>query len=73
MEAPQMCNTLHKATDTDFGEYVTTANKCLHVIRHINPIKEQEELDAFWCMLIFEEQDMVRTKRRTKNAMCGTA
>lgn len=39
-----MCDTLNKATDTDFGEDVTTANKCLHAISHIDPIKEQEEL-----------------------------
>lgn len=42
MEASQMRKTLNQATDTDFGEDVTTANSCLHAISHINAIKEQE-------------------------------
>lgn len=41
-----MCETLNQATGTDFVEDVTTANKCLHGVRHINAIKEQEELKS---------------------------
>lgn len=41
MEVSQISYTLNKATGTDFGK---DANRCLHVVKHVNLMKGQEEV-----------------------------